>query len=70
MVVMDDISLSNLIQVNPGLLSKEHLESRNVLSKNIGQCLRQFHEAGFAHGDFGERNIMVKTGGFSDGYFR
>jgi hypothetical protein len=74
MVVMDDVSeeyvrLSTLIQDNPELLSEEHLESRNLLSSNLGLCLRQFHEAGFVHGDFRDTNIMVKTGGFSDGDF-
>jgi len=36
--------------------------------------LRQFHQAGFVHGDIRDTNIMVKTlimnwGGFSDGSF-
>ena len=41
MVVMDDVgdeyvSLFNLIQDNPCLLSEEHLSSRNLLSKKVG----------------------------------
>jgi hypothetical protein len=77
MIVMDDISeeyvsLFNLIRDNPGLLSEEHLGSRNVLSEKIGQCLRQFHQAGFVHGDFRDTNIIVKAlnqGGFNDRSF-
>ena len=76
MVVMDDVddeyvSLFNLIRDNPSLLSEEHLGSRNLLSEKVGQCLRQFHQAGFVHGDIRDTNIMVKKiliqDGFNDG---
>jgi hypothetical protein len=76
MVVMDDvsedISLFNLVRDNPDLLTEEHLVARNCLSEEVGQCLRQFHQAGFVHGDIRDTNIMVKTmkrGGFNDGSF-
>ena len=71
MVVMGDVNevyvrLSNLIWDNPESLFEQHLEARNLLSKNIGQRLPQFHEAGFVHGDLGD---MVEKDGFSDGSF-
>jgi hypothetical protein len=77
MVVMDDVSdeyvsLFDLIRDNPSLLSEEHLGSRNLLSEKVGQCLRQFHQAGFVHGDIRDTNLMAKTldqGGFNDGSF-
>ncbi|KAJ3499972.1 hypothetical protein NLJ89_g9993 [Agrocybe chaxingu] len=76
MVVMDDvseeyISLFNLIRDNPDFLSEEHLGARNCLSEKVGQCLRQFHQAGFVHGDIRDTNIMVKTlkRGGNDGSF-
>ena len=77
MVVMDDVSeeyvsLFNLIRDNPGLLSEENLDARNLLSEKIGECLQQFHQAHFVHGDIRDTNIMVKTpnrGGFNDGSF-
>jgi len=77
MVVMDDVNdeyvgLFNLIRNNLSLLSERHLGSRNLLSEKVGQCLRQFHQAGFVHGDIRDTNIMVKTlnqGGFNDGSF-
>jgi len=77
MVVMDDVSeeyvsLFNLIRDNLDLLSGEHLGARNFLSEKVKQCLRQFHQAGFVHGDIRDTKIMVKTlkrGGFSDGSF-
>ena len=77
MVVMDDVSkeyvsLFNLVQDNPVLLSEEHLVARNCLSEKVRKCLRQFHKAGFVHGDIRDTNIMVKTlerGGFNDGSF-
>ena len=77
MVVMDDVSedyvsLFNLIRDNLDLLSEEHLGARNFLSEKVRQCLRQFHQAGFVHGDIRDTNIMVKTlkqGGFTDGSF-
>ena len=43
--------------------------SRNLLSEKVGQCLREFHQAGFVHGDIRDTNIMVKTlnrGGLND----
>jgi hypothetical protein len=74
MVVMDDvseeyISLFNLVRDNPVLLSEAHLVARNRLSEKVGQCLQQFQEAGFVHGDIRDTNIMVKQGGFNDGSF-
>ena len=65
MVVMDDVgdeyvSLFNLIRDDRSLLSEENLSSRNLLSEKVGQCLRQFHQAGFVHGDIRDTNIMVK----------
>ena len=74
MVVMDDVSveyvsLSDLIQDNLDLLLEEHLGARNSLSDKIRQCLRQLHQAGFVHGDIRDTNIMVKRGGFNDGFF-
>ena len=76
MVVMDDvsdeyISLFNLIQDNPalGFLSEAYLDTRNFLWDNIRQCLVEFHQAGFVHGDIRDTNILVKTGGFHDGCF-
>ena len=65
MVVMDDVgdeyvSLFNLIRDDRSLLSEENLSSRNLLSEKVGQCLRQFHHAGFVHGDIRDTNIMVK----------
>jgi len=77
MVVMDDvseeyISLFDLIRDNLDLLSEEHLVTRNCLSGKVRQCLLQFHQAGFVHGDIRDTNIMVKTlkqGGLNDGSF-
>lgn len=77
MVVMDGVSkeyvsLFNLLWDNAGLLSVGHLDARNVLSTQIRQCLRQFHQAGFVHGDICNTNILVTTldwGGFNDGSF-
>jgi len=77
MVVMDDVSkeyvsLFNLIRDNLDLLSEEHLGARTFLSEKVTHCLRQFHQAGFVHGDIRDTNIMVKTldqGGLSDGSF-
>ena len=77
MVVMDDVSeeyvsLFNLVRDNLDLLSEEYLVARHCLSEEVRQCLRQFHKAGFVHGDIRDTNIMVKTlkrGGFNDGSF-
>lgn len=75
MVVMDDvseeyISLFNLVRDNPDfLLSEDHMVARNCLLEEVRQCLRQFHEAGFVHGDIRDTNIMVKRGGFNGGFF-
>jgi tRNA A-37 threonylcarbamoyl transferase component Bud32 len=75
MVVMDDvseeyISLFNLVRDNPDfLLSEDHMVDRNCLSEEVRQCLRQFHEAGFVHGDIRDTNIMMKRGGFNGGFF-
>ena len=73
MVVMDDVgdeyvSLFNLKQDIPNLLSEEHLVSRNLLSKKVRQCLRQFHQDGFVHGDIRDTNIMVKNTLIQDGF--
>jgi tRNA A-37 threonylcarbamoyl transferase component Bud32 len=57
----------HLIRVNPSLLSEEHLGSRVLLSEKVGQCLRQFHQAGFVHGDIRDTNIMVKKNLNQDG---
>jgi hypothetical protein len=77
MVVMDDVSeeyvsLFSLIQDNLDLLSEAHLGARNSLSDKIRQCLQQFHQAGFVHGDVRDTNVMVKTlnrRGFNDESF-
>ena len=66
MVVMDDVSeeyvsLFNLLQDNPILSSKEHLGSCKLLLEEVGQCLWQFHRAGFVHGDIRDTNLMVKS---------
>ena len=66
MVVMDDVSeeyvsLFNLLQDNPILSSKEHLGSCKLLLEEVGQCLRQFHRAGFVHGDIRDTNLMVRA---------
>ncbi|KDR71093.1 hypothetical protein GALMADRAFT_144169 [Galerina marginata CBS 339.88] len=74
MVVMDDasqdyVSLFNLLQRNPDLLLEEHLHTRNFISEQIRQCLQQFHQAGFVHGDIRDANIMVKPLEWGDGPF-
>ena len=61
MVVMDNVSDKYV-----------SLGSCNLLSEKVRQCLWQFHQAGFVHGDICDTNIMVKTlnrGGFNDWSF-
>lgn len=60
------VSLFNLIQGNRALLWSEHdicHIGRDLLSKNIWQCLVQLHQMDFVHGDIRIMDMMVRRTG-------
>ncbi|PPQ97462.1 hypothetical protein CVT26_002810 [Gymnopilus dilepis] len=61
MVVMEDVS-RNFISLFEYKLSHGRKLSNTAcddFSEKVGECLKQFHQAGFVHGDIRDTNIMV-----------
>lgn len=55
---MDLIQYFQEIGANP---SRENLSSKRKTIRSVGHLIRQFHEAGFFHGDLQLKNILVSA---------